>query len=56
LKECGWKQLSALRHDPDIFMEGFRKASRKLMQGSSPPGQDFNPGPDECDVQVLTVF
>jgi hypothetical protein len=44
-----------LRYYPNIHLEGLRKTTKYLYQGSLSPGQDLNLGPPEYTVGVLTT-
>jgi hypothetical protein len=42
-----------LRYYPGIRMEGMRKTSKLLGQGSRSPGRELNVGPPEYEAGVL---
>jgi hypothetical protein len=44
-----------LRYYPGICLEGLRKTTKNLSQNNQFPGRDFNPGPPEYEIRVLTT-
>jgi hypothetical protein len=55
-KGCGRKLLYPnLRYYPGIYLEGLRKTTKTLSQGSRSSGLDLNSQPPEYEVAVLTT-
>jgi hypothetical protein len=55
-KGCGRKQSwPNLRYYPSICLEGLRKTTKYLRQGSRSPGRDLNLGSPEYEAGVLTI-
>jgi hypothetical protein len=55
-KGSGWKRSwSDFKVLPYIRLEGLRKTTKTLCQGSRSPGRDFKPGSPENEAGVLTT-